>query len=487
MLAEMRRFLVLGLALMLTAPAVASAEDWPASVRGLKVVVPVARAKRSHGRKVITDSVRKTMAQGLGELISPKALKKAQRKLKLRGSKRFSDKNLAAAAREAGAQWLLDIKVTKKKWLYTATARLINTETGAEQMNFRSQFYKPKKEGKDRGFRIAKRTIEKLDALTREGPLPALDGGSQDRPTQQPTAVAPPSDLTKDDVGTQPSGTADPLAQRLDDPPPDAAPADPAPTAAAATTPPPPPGDDDTELLRFSIAAGSGLLRTYSLSSDAVAASQLSYQLDPVSLIFADAEIIVPGVPVTAIFKGAFRPVGFTVDPPGQDTQRPSGSLIDASFMAGYHLNLSGQGRRAMRLVPLVGARMNVSSGSDSGGILVSSTLLAVQAGAMARLPINDVLEINLQAEGGLVASYSESPANSGTGGSGFMAAGEIGARIWLSPAIAIAFDNRFTYEQISFTGAPTRILPASEQANLQNVSVSTKDLRASIGVAFRL
>ncbi len=483
MLAGMRRFFVLGLALMLAAPAVASAQDWPTSVRGLKVVIPTARAKRSYGRKVITASVRKTMAAGLGELISPSALKKAQRKLKLRGSKRFSDKNLAKAGRAAGAQWVLDIKVTKKKWLYTATARLINTETGAEQMNFRSQFYKPRKEGKDRGFRIAKRTIEKLDTLTREGPLPALAGGTQDRPTKDPMAVAPPADLTKDDVGTPPP--ADPLAQRLDDPPP-ATPAAP-PVAAATTAPPPPPADDDTELLRFSIAAGSGLLRTYTLSSDAVAASQLSYQLDPLSLIFADAEVILPGVPVTAIFKGAFRPVGYTVDPPGEATQRSSGSLIDASLMAGYHLNLSGRGRRAMRLVPLIGARMNVSSGSDSAGILVSSTLLAVQAGALARLPINDVLEINLQAEGGLIASYSESPSTSGGGGSGFTAAGEIGARIWLSPSIAIAFDNRFTYEQLSFTGAPTRILPASEQANLQNVSVSTKDLRASVGVAFRL
>lgn len=493
----MRRSVVLVLALVLGTPAVASAEEWPASVRGLKVVVPKARAKKAYGRDAATKAIRKTMAEALGGLVSEADLNKAQKKLKLRGRAALKDENLARAGRQAGAQWVLDVEISKEKWLYTATARLINCETGAEQMNFRAQFYKPNSEARDRGERIAKRTIEKLDVLTREGPLPViLAQGDADRPGKDPTAVAPPSDLTGDDVGTPPPPPVDPLAQRLDDPPPDSTPPPPSQTTRPSdSTPtqvtrqaPEPVEDDDTELLRFSIAAGSGLLRTYSLSSDAVDGSGLSYRLDPLSLVYADVELIVPGVPVTAIVKGAFRPVGYKVDPPGQETVRTSGSLVDASFMAGYHLTLNGRGREALRLIPLVGMRMNLASaGGDPSGIVVSSTLLALQGGVLARLPINEVLELNLQAEAGWIASYSESPTASGTGGAGFTAAGELGARIWLSSAVAIAFDNRFTYEQLSFTGAPTRVVPATEQSNLQNVRLSTKDLRASIGIAFRL
>ncbi len=495
MLPRMRRSVVLALALACAAPTSAVAEDaWPASVRGLKIVVPTARARRSHGRDRVTKAVRKRMTEALGELVSAKSFSRAQKKLKLRGSARYKDAALAKAGREVGAQWVLDLQISKKKWLYTATARLVNCETGEEQMNFRSQFYKPKQEGRDRGQRIAKRTIEKLDVLTREGPLPAIASkGETDRPGRDPTPTGPPPDLTKDDVGTPPPPPADPLAQRLDDPPADngtsadAPPTEQTPTQTTSRAPEPI-EDDDTELLRFSVSAGSGLLRTYGLSSDAVASSQLSYRLDPVSLVHADVELIVPGVPVTAIVKGAFRPVGYKVDPPGQEAVRPSGSLVDASLMAGYHLKLSGQGRQALRLVPLVGMRMNLSSaGGDPSGILVSSTLIAVQGGVLARLPINDVLEVNVQAEGGWIASYSESPTNTGGSGGGFTAAAELGARIWLSSAIAIAFDNRFTYEQVTFSGAPSRLVPASEQVNLQNITLATKDLRASIGVAFRL
>lgn len=505
MLPAMRSLMALALALALGAPSVAEAEEWPASVKGLKVVVPRARGKRAWGRDRVTKAVRKTMKSALGELVSPKALSKAQRKLRLKGSKRYTDKNLARAGREAGAQWVLDVRITKKKWLYTATARLINTETGEEQMNFRSQFYKPSKEGRDRGDRIGKRTVQKLDTLTREGPLPSLKPDDADRPRPgDPVAVAPPTDFSKDDVGTPPPAPPRPDTPRPPDDEPGGRPSESgssgqasasasgsgssgASTTATTRLPPPPPGDDDTELLRLSLTAGAGLLRNYTLSSDAVASSVLSYNLNPLSLVQADAEIIVPSVPVTAIVKAAFRPVGYTSGPRGAE-QRVSGTLLDVGLMAGYHLPIVGKGRTAIRLIPLVGARLALSSvGDDPSGILLASTMIVVQGGLLARLPINETLELDLGVDGGWIASYSESPATSGESGAGFTVAGDLGARIWLSESIAVAFDSRFTYEQIGFSGIPTRVTPASEQANLQNVSISMRDLRASIGVAFRL
>jgi hypothetical protein len=474
----------------------AQAEEWPASVKGLKVVVPAARGSKAWGSDRITNAVRKHMKEGLGELVNPAAFTKAQQKLKLKGKARNTDENLAKAGQAAGAQWVLDLEITKQKWLYTATARLINTETGQEQMNFRSQYYKPAQEGADRGLRIAKRTVEKLDTLTREGPLPVIGPLAGGRPGKDPKPLPPPGDLGPEDVGTPPP--ADPLAERLDGalPPEDGPPPPPPPPApvaerspdAGASTPAPWAEEDDTELLRFALTAGAGLLRTYDVSSDAVANSRLSYALNPMTLVQADVELIVPGVPVTAIARGAFRPLRYEVDVGGGELQYPSGNFVDASLMAGYHLVLTGDGKRAIRLVPLVGARLGLNSqGREAGDLLLNTTLIAVQGGLLARLPFNDVLELNLGAEGGYIVSYSESPTTTGTSGAGFTVAGDLGARIWLSDTIAIAIDNRFTFEQIGLEGTPTRRLLLSEQANLQNVTLSTKDLRSSIGVAFRL
>ncbi|MCA9556130.1 MAG: hypothetical protein KC933_39255, partial [Myxococcales bacterium] len=213
----MRSALTIGLAaLVVAAAAPAQAEDWPASVQGLKVVVPPARGKPAWGSTRISKAVQKHMKDALGELVSPTAFAKAQKKLKLKGKARYSDANLAKAGQAAGAQWVLDLEITKQKWLYTATARLINTETGQEQMNFRSQYYKPTKESADRGFRIAKRTVEKLDTLTREGPLPVIGPiASGQRPSNDPRPLPPPGDIGPEDVG-EPPPPEDPLAQRLD-------------------------------------------------------------------------------------------------------------------------------------------------------------------------------------------------------------------------------------------------------------------------------
>ncbi|MCA9552588.1 MAG: hypothetical protein KC933_21320, partial [Myxococcales bacterium] len=201
-----------------------------------------------------------------------------------------------------------------------------------------------------------------------------------------------------------------------------------------------------------------------------------------------DLEVIVPKVPVTAILRGAFRPLRYDVAPGnGADVAQPSGLFVDANLMVGYHLPLAGRGRRAYRLIPLMGARLGLNQqGRDAGDLLLNSTLIAVQGGLLARLPFNDVLEVNLGAEGGYIVSYSESPATTGSKGTGFTVAGDLGARIWVSDMIAVAIDNRFTYEQVGFGGTPTRRLTATDQGNVEDASLSTKDLRSSIGIAFR-
>ncbi len=129
-------------------------------------------------------------------------------------------------------------------------------------------------------------------------------------------------------------------------------------------------------------------------------------------------------------------------------------------------------------------ALLNVSR--HRGDVIVSYRSLAPIASLGVRLPFNDVIELSLGVEGGLVIDYSESPGESGMNfGGGLVLGADLKARIWMSSRIAIAFDARFDLESVSFDGAASRMLPAVE--TLVNATSVSRDLRTSIGVAFRL
>ena len=162
----MRHALIATLAtVFVSAPALAQDDPVPPEVKGIKIVIPAAAGKKSHGSKRVTKALRKSIKAGTGSLVSMKAMSKARKKLKLRGKAARSIEGLAKAGRAAGAQYVLLVDVSVKKWLYTAHAQLINTATGEIQMDFRSGFYKPKKEAADRGRRIAKTTLNKIAKL----------------------------------------------------------------------------------------------------------------------------------------------------------------------------------------------------------------------------------------------------------------------------------------------------------------------------------
>ena len=209
----------------------------------------------------------------------------------------------------------------------------------------------------------------------------------------------------------------------------------------------------------------------------------LSHQLNPLSLVNLEVELTIPAVPIAIMLGGAFRPVRYDL---GVADASPRGALIDAHVDVGYNIALSGQGLDAYELTPRIGGRFGVSTVQENpGNSVLSARVISATGGLGVRLPINEVLEIDLGVDGGAVLSYSESPASTGESGIGFVVAGDLGARIWLTPMIAIAFDNRFTFESIPFSGSPTRQLPP-EELETQNASITTKDLRAAIGVAFR-
>lgn len=552
-------------------PGAAAAQDDPApeSVRGIQIVIPEARGRRAWGRADLSKSLRRTMVQAVGPLVPSRDLDRAQRKLKQRRRQRRRPEGLAAAGKEIGAQFVLDVAITKKGWLYTARALLINTQTGEVQMDFRSQFYKPRKEAGDRGERIGARTIEKLATLIADGAAPALAAANGDSTDVRldddgDDALASAGDVDRIDSGAaagggsmagagsnaggSPSGTSAGGSS--------AANADGSTSGAMAGANAggstsgsmtgsnagastsgsmtgsnaggsnaggstggtggafasgaggassgsssgfgsdatrvgadvrPARRDDGAEIVRVSLGAGAGLLRTYDLAYTSGDNSRLSHQLEPLSLFDLRAEFIAPVVPVSLALNAAFRPVRYNIRLAEQGEVTPSGSLFDVMFLAGYHIGIAGSGKQTYKIIPAAGVRLGLSNVDDHpGDVVLSSTTLAAVAGLGLRLPFNDVLEVSFGVDGGLILGYSENPATSGESASGITIGGDLQVRIWLSEAIAIAIDNRFTFETIDLEGTPTRQLPDSEQGGVQDATISTKDLRTSAGVAVR-
>ena len=206
----MRQLAVLVLSAGLVSTAWAQDEPpLPDNVKGLKVVIPEAKGQNSWGRALLVKSLRRAMTDAIGPLILSRDLEQAQKKLKLKGSKAVEPDGLAKAAREVGAQYILQVIITKKGWLFTARAMLVKVDDAEVLMDFRSQYFKPVEEAPDRGKRIGRRTVERLSQLV-------TDGGA--------VAVAPPDgssgstkvDDEKDDLKAD---EKDDL--KADDPPPD--------------------------------------------------------------------------------------------------------------------------------------------------------------------------------------------------------------------------------------------------------------------------
>ncbi len=547
-------------AFTLLLPCAASAQD-DGPFQGLKIAIPEARGRAAWGRAALSKSLRRTMVEAVGPLVSSRDLRKAQRKLKQNRRQRRSPKGLAAAGQAVGARYVLDVQITKKKWLYTATALLIDTRTGNVEMNFRSEYYKPKKDAADRGERIGKRTILKFEEL---GVKPGDSGGGAvvaaggSAGTSGTGATKPGGDAMGDDtMGGDTMGGDDPDDLRVDDGTDDATAmndttGDPGSsdtgstgdtgavamndtsgggstmndTASGGSTmndtssggstmndtssgggastgggfssssgsntvgtelTPEPEGRDDSEIIRISFGAGAGLLRRYDLAFSSGNNSPLSHQLEPLSLLELRSEFIAPKVPVSLQLNAAFRPVKYNITIPGEEDVQPSGSILDLMFLAGYHVGIAGSGRQTYKIIPSVGARFALSNVSaHQPNILLSTTTLAVIGGLGFRLPFNDVLELSFGVDGGLIVGYSEDPGTSGGGASGITIGGDLSVRLWLSDAIAIAIDNRFTFESVGFDGTPDRQLPESEPQDVQDATITTQDLRTSAGVAVR-
>ncbi len=489
-----------------------------ASEADLKLVVPRPSGKKSWGGRALARSLRKELSQKF-QLISEKNYQKARKKLRISKSRAKKADSITRIGAKAGADYVLSVSITRQKWLYTARAQLLNTQTGEVQMDFRSQYYKPKSEARDRGQRIARKTIEKIGILFKEGATPQL---ASPAPVAQNDSSTPAEDPPPDDSLTSvvedssPSGGSS--SDLKEDPPPPSSSSDlkEEPRSVASqgqgssqqtqkAAPPPPrrktapasvqsrqsPSSSaqkgNQEIIRVSLSAGAGLLRSYQLSAPSLDSSSLSYQLNPLSLAVLRAEFFTPGIPLTIQLRSAFRPVQYEVSGDNGDTNTPSGLILDGQLSLGWMIDLYQEYSRRFSVIPKVGARY-YSSTADAhpGPIVVDSSAITAFAGLMGRFAFNEMLELDLGFDGGMILSYEESPKNTGSSNGGFSLGGDLNARIWLNETFAVAFDNRFSYDSVSFTGTPSRILPLNETNQLRDASLSLRDLRSSLGIAVK-
>jgi hypothetical protein len=458
----------------------------------VKVAIPTARGRSAWGTKRLTRSLRKTLAKSLSQRLVPmRAFSRALRKVPKKN--RRKTEGLAAAGKRAGADYVLAVDITKKGWKYTARARLIRTEDAQVEMDFRSQFFKPKSEAKDRGRRIAARTVRALrERLEQEDgespgefpePAPAEIAEPEPEPEPEPkrAIVRAPERQAQPELKPQPP----PEPVRIEEPPPTPpASVTPQPAQTQAQTEPPTTPDSERPFLIAQLTAGSGLLHSYEVSAASVPKSGLSYSLAPVSLVALEAEVLLSSVGIGVLGRASFSPVRFQVNVGDEVSAEPAGSIFDAAGAVRIHF-LLGQETPA-ELVPMLGLRLSsVSVEENVANFVVASQSVIPFLGLALELPLTEALEARLGFEGGFVASFSEEPLGGGELDGGFSLGGNLGLRFWLSEAIGVAVDGRYDQETIDLKGRPERQVPENE--DLANASIGTQDLRASIGLALRL
>lgn len=468
-------------------------------VRALALAVPRVRGKRSHGRSRMTKSLRRALSRSFDAVPKPSRFARAQRKLPRR--RRTTPAGLAEAGRRSGVDYVLDVSITRKGWLYTARALLVRSSDGLIQMDFRSQYYKPTAEAADRGRRIANRVLQKLETLRQDGLLPAPASPPPPVAAAPSTPTPPEPAPTPTEPARRPSPEVDPILDptALVEPTPSGV------TLAEPATPPPAPPSNAVKLddaddrsaeaavatrveappansrrwLHLSLAAGAGLVRSYTLES-AAGRSGLSHALDPLALLELRARARFASLAVEV--RSALRPVQYRLTGVDGLTATPGGLLVDGRITAGWAIDLSS----TWTLVPGIGARLHTASiDAHAGPIIVDLTTVSTLLAVSATGQLTSWLELRLGAEGGLLLGVSESPARSGDPGVGVAVGADVGLRLWLSDSLALALDNRFVYEGVDFSGEGDRAVPPGE-ASLQEASLDIRDLRTALGAELR-
>ncbi len=159
-----------------------------ADLKKVRLVIPSVIGRSSWGTIALTKALRAKMEAALGGLVSPREFAKAQ--LELAGKLTESGvqdiqaqlnapEAIGKAGKAAHAHWVLFVEITRQDLSFTTRAQLVNSETGAVQMNFRWENQrKPWPDMGDLAGLITKRATDALKKLVAAGPLPEVGEGA---------------------------------------------------------------------------------------------------------------------------------------------------------------------------------------------------------------------------------------------------------------------------------------------------------------------
>src|SRR4051812_17359092 len=106
-----------------------SAGEPPHPVHGLRIAVPTARGVTSGGEGQLSRGVRtELLYQGAEVVEAPESA---------------GPQEPTETCRTTRATYVVLLDVTRRGWLYTARARLLECASGETKMDFRSDYYKP--------------------------------------------------------------------------------------------------------------------------------------------------------------------------------------------------------------------------------------------------------------------------------------------------------------------------------------------------------
>ncbi len=414
---------------------------------------------------------------------------------------------MARAAREVGADYVLDMEVPKRldDGPWRLKVRIIRSDQ--DVIIVQEQF--PYDDERTKAIELAQRVVEVAKAaLERQGALSEPESASRS-PSRQDLAGEPDLDRSEPASGVAgapaqpggppdtsgrppalPSGVADSAAVApLAVPPPDTLqfytpdmvpPTQPRATIDLSTLPTSRP---KPRLLHITVAFGSGLFRDYSVSADAVPNSSIGYQVSPAPFFRGMLQLIVPSVGLGLSADVGFRTLNYTVESlDGPDEELP-GQLFD------FDVNLVYRWRTPrLDIIPKVGARIGVTAVDRQegfGDIPAATSIAAV--GGCDLLVRGQGWDIRAGGDFGWTLSYDERPRTTGQNGAGPAFAARAGATVWLNDQIGIGIDAIFSGEFLNFEGQPTRFVPEDEVAGLTDAQVTILDFRATGGARLRI
>lgn len=441
-----RWVLALGIALVVTEPILAFAQD--ASV----ALPPVRGPRRSGAAKLQRGVVAGLAGQGV-LVVYGKELKGAAKSAKAKVDS-------LDAARAADTQFQLEVRITRSRRKYFATATLLDVRTGDELEKIKKSYRRSRSATK-----IGRAIGSGMAASIKEAMAKAAAVAAIPEPDPDPEPIAPP-------------------------PPPVAIEEAPVTAKADVDAGPPAKGGED-QLLRLEIGAGTQAFSAYTVAVGGQVTG-LAYTLSPLMMINAGAAVLVPDTAIQIELDLAFVPVKYAIDvmPPVSPSE-PTGRFLNVGAAALYRLELSRFGsdeEGRVFLSPLVGLSYNSMTVESQGEntVVVSWSAIDIAAGLRLGIRVDEQLAFGIQGRFGVVPYYDEGPTTTGDGGFGIDFGIGAEARYWLSEAFGISLGGGYAYQRVGLGGSGTRT-PFVDDPPLEDATVFSGDLKIGAGVMLAL